>query len=91
MCTVHCCGADIGNSIIAAEAWHKRAARAKWRLVLALALLVLLGHAARAYFSNPRANGGWTLVGWNNLDMHCMDPDYSTFSILRRTTPSMRN
>ena len=24
----------------------------------------------------------WTLVGWNNLGMHCMDSDYSVFSIL---------
>jgi hypothetical protein len=24
----------------------------------------------------------WTVVGWNNLGMHCMDADYSVFSIL---------
>ena len=24
----------------------------------------------------------WTLLGWNNLGMHCMDSDYSVFSIL---------
>jgi hypothetical protein len=24
----------------------------------------------------------WTLVGWNNLGMHCMDADYSVFSLL---------
>ncbi|NQU41571.1 MAG: hypothetical protein HQ523_16620 [Lentisphaerae bacterium] len=24
----------------------------------------------------------WVLVGWNNLGMHCMDSDYSIFSIL---------
>lgn len=24
----------------------------------------------------------WVLVGWNNLGMHCMDDDYSLFSIL---------
>jgi hypothetical protein len=24
----------------------------------------------------------YTLVGWNNLGMHCMDSDYSVFSIL---------
>lgn len=24
----------------------------------------------------------WVLVGWNNLGMHCMDDDYSVFSIL---------
>ncbi len=31
-----------------------------------------VGHAAEK----------WTLVGWNNLGMHCMDSDYSVFSIL---------
>ena len=24
----------------------------------------------------------WTLIGWNNLGMHCMDPDYSVFALL---------
>ncbi len=28
------------------------------------------------------ANGGYTLVGWNDLGMHCMDADYSVLSIL---------
>ncbi|MBI3448645.1 MAG: PKD domain-containing protein [Acidobacteria bacterium] len=28
------------------------------------------------------APGGYTLVGWNNLGMHCMDADYSVFSLL---------
>ena len=28
------------------------------------------------------AASGWRIVGWNNLGMHCMDPDYSVFSIL---------
>jgi hypothetical protein len=29
------------------------------------------------------AGGGqWTVVAWNNLGMHCMDDDYSVFSIL---------
>src|SRR5579859_6142466 len=27
-------------------------------------------------------NGSYTVVGWNNLGMHCMDSDYSLFSIL---------
>ncbi len=26
--------------------------------------------------------GSWTLNGWNDLGMHCMDADYSVFSIL---------
>jgi len=32
-----------------------------------------------------------TLVGWNDLGMHCMDADYSVFSILppfNTSTPS---
>jgi len=32
---------------------------------------------------NVQAGGGnWTLLGWNNLGMHCMDDDYEVFSIL---------
>ena len=27
-------------------------------------------------------SSGYTLVGWNNLGMHCMDADYSLFSLL---------
>src|SRR5512140_2320281 len=31
----------------------------------------------------PRAQGASSaLLGWNNLGMHCMDSDYSVFSIL---------
>ncbi len=29
-----------------------------------------------------RAATNWTVLGWNNLGMHCMDADYSVFSIL---------
>lgn len=32
--------------------------------------------------SDARAQSNWTLIGWNNLGMHCMDSDYSVFSIL---------
>ncbi len=39
--------------------------------------LVLLGTAAAF-----GGNGQWTVVAWNNLGMHCMDDDYSVFSIL---------
>lgn len=49
-----------------------------------LALASLLGclcptsHAASA-----------VILGWNNLGMHCMDSDYSVFTVLPRpTTPS---
>ncbi len=44
---------------------------------------VLVGAAALALHSAAFAGGGkWTITGWNNLGMHCMDDDYSVFSIL---------
>ncbi len=33
-------------------------------------------------FAAPAAAQEWTLVGWNNLGMHCMDADFSLFAIL---------
>ncbi len=30
----------------------------------------------------PVADGTWRVVAWNDLGMHCMDADYSVFSIL---------
>ncbi len=30
----------------------------------------------------PSTLGNYTLVAWNDLGMHCMDKDYSVFSIL---------
>ena len=31
----------------------------------------------------PAANAAnWTVIGWNDLGMHCMDADYSVFAIL---------
>jgi hypothetical protein len=46
---------------------------------LLLAALVAIAAAARA--STTRS--GWTLVGWNDLGMHCTDGvDYSVFSLL---------
>ena len=32
--------------------------------------------------SVPAAAADWTVVAWNDLGMHCMDADYSVFSIL---------
>ncbi len=32
--------------------------------------------------SAVNGNGGWTVIGWNNLGMHCMDRDFSVFAIL---------
>jgi hypothetical protein len=50
--------------------------------VAAMALLV----PGLCSAGEPPADEGiqtaWTVVGWNNLGMHCMDADYSVFSIL---------
>ena len=35
-----------------------------------------------ASFGARAANGDWTIIGWNNLGMHCMDSDYAVMSIL---------
>ena len=52
----------------------------KHRIILGAAIVVL-GVAAFALHLHA-VNGGWTLLAWNNLGMHCMDSDYSVFSIL---------
>lgn len=49
-------------------------------LVLRHALPVLLAMTAVVPVSANAAN--WTVVGWNDLGMHCMDADYSVFAIL---------
>src|SRR5512133_2515914 len=41
---------------------------------------ILLAAAFTAPISILAANS--TILGWNNLGMHCMDSDYSVFSIL---------
>ncbi len=43
--------------------------------MLALTALLCAGSA-------PAQSTTWSIVGWNNLGMHCMDSDYSVFSIL---------
>ncbi len=49
---------------------------------LAICILGLaLGISAFA-LQGEAVNGGYTLLAWNNLGMHCMDSDYSVFSIL---------
>src|SRR5215467_13100579 len=45
-----------------------------FRLTLLLAAVVSTALAASA--------GTTTVLGWNNLGMHCMDSDYSVFSVL---------
>ena len=46
----------------------------------ATALIALLIVAAAPLASAQ--GSGYTLIGWNDLGMHCMDADYSVFSIL---------
>jgi hypothetical protein len=46
------------------------------RIALVAALSLVIHAVALA------GNGQWTLIGWNNLGMHCMDDDYSVFTIL---------
>ena len=51
------------------------------RKYIAAGLVITLCAAVGAS-TRLAAGGGWTLLGWNNLGMHCMDSDYSVFSIL---------
>lgn len=48
-------------------------------LFIAPLLLAAMPPAVKTFAASA---SGWTLVGWNNLGMHCMDSDYSVFSIL---------
>ncbi len=48
--------------------------------VFTAALVLTLGMAAAQ--SGWSATTGWTVTGWNNLGMHCMDSDFSVFAIL---------
>ena len=48
--------------------------------VFTAALVLALGMAAAQ--SARAATTGWTVTGWNNLGMHCMDSDFSVFAIL---------
>ena len=51
------------------------------RLILTIAITAaLLGLGSR--MSGQTTRTGWTVVAWNNLGMHCMDADFSVFSIL---------
>jgi hypothetical protein len=45
-------------------------------------VLLVAAFVASAPTNGFAGNGQPTLLGWNNLGMHCMDDDYSVFSIL---------
>jgi hypothetical protein len=54
----------------------------RWLAVLsAVGIVILAGGMASLAGARPEGTG-YTLTGWNNLGMHCMDPDYAVFSIL---------
>lgn len=57
--------------------------RRRWmiRVLLASSALAVVAAVAIAATAVNSATG-WTLVGWNNLGMHCMDSNFSVFSIL---------
>jgi hypothetical protein len=51
--------------------------RLNWYLlVLVISSISAMPHAL------AQSSSGWKVVGWNNLGMHCMDADFSVFSIL---------
>lgn len=50
--------------------------RVRWSLSAGLALAGLISSAAGQDFPPP------LVIAWNDLGMHCMDPDYSIFTIL---------
>lgn len=51
--------------------------------ILSFAILALF--TATVYLPGAKAvtsKTGWTIIGWNDLGMHCMDRDFSVFSLL---------
>ena len=63
------------------------AARAAGRLPLgaispSAVRTVVLAVALACLATTPAAAARHTLIGWNNLGMHCMDGDYSVLSLL---------
>jgi hypothetical protein len=63
------------NRTRAADRW--RLARTGIALCAGVAILV-----AGTRLAGQSTRTGWTVVAWNNLGMHCMDADFSVFSIL---------
>ena len=50
------------------------------RRVFTLTLATMI--MAAVFRSVPAAAANWTVVGWNNLGMHCMDADFGVLSLL---------
>ncbi|HEY3324831.1 MAG TPA: CARDB domain-containing protein [Planctomycetota bacterium] len=55
--------------------------RYTWGTALAVVVVAIAGGIVLA-LPTQGGNGRYVLVGWNNLGMHCMDSEYSLFSIL---------
>ena len=47
-----------------------------------LVILLIITFLSAVCGTLPAQTTNYTVVGWNNLGMHCMDADYSVFSIL---------
>lgn len=45
-------------------------------------LALILGLGLSGLAPAAHAAGRYTLIGWNSLGMHCMDPDYQVFALL---------
>ncbi len=55
------------------------------RRVFTAVALIVFSVAAVGFFFNPLGAlppSGWTVVGWNNLGMHCLDADFGVFATL---------
>ena len=61
--------------------WWKEVLHRNRPVLLASAAVLMVVALASAPIVD-RSASGWTIVGWNNLGMHCMDADFSVFSIL---------
>jgi hypothetical protein len=56
----------------------KKLFQERWFLLLVMTTGLFCGRGAREVC----AQSNWTIIGWNNLGMHCMDSDFTVFSIL---------
>lgn len=61
---------------------HQPAKRPSGSAVETALIALLIAVAALNGYAQESGGSGWTLIGWNDLGMHCMDADYSVFSIL---------
>jgi len=60
------------NNISDCAVWRFRGTKVLYAIILLLCVCI----------NQAEALNKWTILSWNNLGMHCMDDDYSVFSIL---------